>query len=170
MKTTTFITTCLMIVIALTTQQPAMAQDTSAVVLVPEEWVSLGTYDTSTVEYDLQSLRWLDSEHISVYIKMTPVTPIRKQLLQESTGRLHPVSFYNGYEYYGYTVREETIDLRHRQSSIVNSWDYDISDGLLEWIRTPQAPQSVAAICPESALIKEVMSVITRVVIAKAQL
>jgi hypothetical protein len=171
MKTKLF-TTSLMIVASLTIHQIARAQDISKPEpgIIAEQWVSLGTYDTSTCEYDLQSMQWLDSEHISVFIRTKPVTPMTKRLLQENNHGLHPVSFYNGYEYYGYTVREETIDLKHHQSTVVNSWDYDISGGLLEWIRTPQPTQSLASASVEFAFVKDVQSVITKVVIAKAQL
>ncbi|HET9135298.1 MAG TPA: hypothetical protein VFO76_01575 [Candidatus Kapabacteria bacterium] len=171
MKTKLFIT-CLMMVATVTIHQSALSQDISKPEpgIIAEQWVSLGTYDTSTFEYDLQSMQWLDSEHISVFIRTKPVALMTKRLLQEDNNGIHPVSFYNGYEYYGYTVREETIDIKHHQSTVVNSWDYDISGGLLEWIRTPQQPRTFASASAEFAFVKDVQSVITKVVIAKAQL
>jgi len=124
MKTKTLITLCTIIGAVLTTQLPAIAQQASSSVdtnTETEQWVSLGSYDTSTIEYDLQSLQWLDSEHISVSIKTTPRTPIIKKLLQDNNIGLHPISFYCGYEYYGYNIRQVVIDLKHYRSMTINS-------------------------------------------------
>ncbi|HET9135297.1 MAG TPA: hypothetical protein VFO76_01570 [Candidatus Kapabacteria bacterium] len=127
------------------------------------QWVSLGTYDTSLFQYDLQSLQWLDSEHINVIIKISPLTlPIRQRLDHSNTG-LHPISLYSGYEYYGYSIREEVIDLKHNESQVLNSYDYDLRERLLEWIRKSQEIKKIAIHSPESVLVKELSKVITYV-------
>ena len=159
----------LIVVVVLSEGHIAYAQQTSQIDIADaEQWVMLGTYDTVLVEYDLQSLRYTDSGHIVVLIKTTPIAPVVKKLLQENNIGLHPVSAYNGYEYYSHTIREETIDLKQYKYTTLNTWDYDVLGGLLDWTRIPQQPKQALASSPESTLIKEVMSVITRIVLAKA--
>jgi hypothetical protein len=45
--------------------------------------------------------------------------------------RLHPQFYYEGYERYGYTIREEVIDFSREKFSILAYADYDLTGILL---------------------------------------
>lgn len=108
-----------------------------------QEWVLLGNTATTKCEYDRRTLLKLDSLHFRIRIREIPLQhdyydiTVTKMWEQRSIQgysdslQLHPKFYYEGYERYGYTIREELIDLTRMKYSILAAADYDLAGLLL---------------------------------------
>ena len=107
------------------------------------EWVTVGNIENVKYECDLNSLIRLDSTHVRIHIKETPIRQnyyetVRAKMwehrnIQEYSDSLRrkPEFCFEGYEHYGFTINEEKIEYNKGEYSILYSADYDLSGILL---------------------------------------
>jgi hypothetical protein len=130
------------------------------------EWVFLGNSETSKWEYDQRTMLRLDSEHIRVRVKETPLknsySDVRGAKMWQMRSiqgysdslRLHPQFYYEGYERFGYSILEENIDLIKRTYIVHNAADYDLGGLLLTlWEDGYDVEKPISKSSPEEMLI-----------------
>jgi len=131
-----------------------------------QEWVFLVNSETSKWEYDRRTIMLIDSSHIRVRLRETPLKnsycDIRGAKMWKNRSiqgysdslRMHPQYYYDGYERYGFTILEEIIDFTRKTYTIRYAGDYDLGGLLIAlWGDAYDKPVSIAESGPEKMVV-----------------
>ena len=131
------------------------------------EWVILGNSDNIKYECDLNSLVRVDSTHIRIHIKETPVKFTHYETMRakmwdhrsiqaySDSLRKKPEFYFEGYERYGFTIKEEKIEYYKGEFNILYTADYDLGGILLSnTVSGTEDEQPVANKSPEHMVIE----------------
>ena len=131
------------------------------------DWVFFGNSESSSWEYDQKTLVRTDSIHLKVRIRETPLEYCYNDVrgakmwqwrsIQEYSDslRFHPQFDYEGYEYYGFSVLEETINLRDHKFRVCNAADYNLGGLVLSlWQNGIDTEKPIPPGSPEDMVIE----------------